>query len=87
LLGIEPYLTDYAVSSHVGYDKPRAEFYNYAKQLCGNPDVLYMIGDNPTADILGGKNAGLITVAVHLCKNSEADFYFEELKNIPAILK
>lgn len=86
-LGIATYLSGWVVSSHIGYEKPRVEFYDYAKRLSGNPEMLYMIGDNPIADIWGGKNSGLITIAVHGCKNSEADFYFENLSDIPAILK
>lgn len=85
-LGLDPFLTGCIVSSHIGYEKPRKEFYDYGKRLCGHPETLYMVGDNPIADILGAKNAGLVTVAVHACKNSPADHYFETLKEIPAIL-
>ncbi len=86
-LGIATYFTDYIVSSHIGYEKPRAEFYNCAKKLSGNPEIAYMIGDNPIADISGGKEAGFITIAVHECKNSAADYYFENLADILSILK
>lgn len=86
-LGLSPYFSDYIVSSHIGYDKPHPEFYAEAKHRAGNPEILYMVGDNPTADIQGGNAAGCITVAVHLCKNSEAAYYFENLADIPSILK
>lgn len=86
-LGVAPYLTDCVVSSHIGYEKPRKEFYDEAKRRGGNSDIVYMIGDNPIADIRGGNDAGLITIAVHECKNSEADFYVENLTDILAILK
>ena len=86
-LGLDPWLTGCIVSSHIGYEKPRKEFYDHAKALCGAPETLYMVGDNPVADILGAKNAGLVTIAVHACKNSAADHYFETLKEIPTILR
>ena len=86
-IGIAPYMEEYFISSYMGYEKPRAEFYNYAKEVAGNPDVLYMIGDNPAADIKGGKDAGCIAVAVHECRESEADYYFEKLTDIVKILK
>lgn len=86
-MGIAPYLTDWVVSSHIGYEKPRKEFYEEAKRRGGNPEIMYMIGDNPIADIRGGKNAGLITVAVHACKNSKADHYCETLSDILTLLK
>ena len=86
-LGVMPYLTDWVVSSHIGYEKPRKEFYEEAKRRGGNPEIIYMIGDNPIADIRGGKNADLITVAVHACKNSKADHYCETLSDILTLLK
>lgn len=85
-LGIADFFSGYIVSSHIGYEKPRREFYAYAKSLAGDPDVGYMIGDNPVADIAGGKAAGLRTIAVHACKASCADHYFEELNRILAVL-
>lgn len=46
-----------------------------------------MIGDNPVADIKGGNQAGFKTIAVHECKESDADYYFEKLKDIFDIIK
>ncbi len=81
-LNISQFFTDYVVSSHIGYEKPRQEFFDYAKRISQNPDIAYVIGDNPIADIQGGKNAGFKTIAVHECKNSCADFYLEKLSQI-----
>ena len=86
-MNIASFFDQYAVSSHIGFEKPRKEFFEYAKQLAGNPEIGYVIGDNPVADIKGGKAAGLVTIAVHECKNSEADYYVENLINIFKILK
>jgi putative hydrolase of the HAD superfamily len=85
-LGIAKYFTDYVVSSHIGYEKPRSEFFDYAKKRADNPDVGYVIGDNPIADIQGGKVAGFKTIAVHECKESIADFYLQNLREIFLIL-
>jgi putative hydrolase of the HAD superfamily len=49
----------------VGYDKPRKEIFEYATAKVGNPEVRYMIGDNPVADYEGGLNAGMKPVLVH----------------------
>ena len=51
-----------------------------------NPDVVYVIGDNPDADIKGGKNMGYTTIAVHECKESDGDYYLENLSDIFKIL-
>ncbi|MCL2518081.1 MAG: HAD-IA family hydrolase [Oscillospiraceae bacterium] len=64
-LGIADYFTDYIVSANVGYEKPRIEIFQYALKLAGYPNECYMIGDNPTADIEGGKTAGMKTILVH----------------------
>ena len=81
-LGIAKYFTDCVVSSFIGYEKPRTEFFEYAKKIAGYPDIGYVIGDNPIADIQGGKDAGYKTIAVHECKESSADYYFQNLCEI-----
>lgn len=85
-LNISHFFSDFIVSSHIGYEKPRKEFFDYAKEIAGCPNTGYVIGDNPVADILGGKESGFITIAVHECKHSEADYYCENLNQIFTIL-
>ena len=45
-----------------------------------------MIGDNPRADVRGGKAVGMKTILVHCNADSEADHSFESLSEIPRIL-
>lgn len=85
-LNIAHCFSDYIVSSHIGYEKPRKEFFEYARKVAGNPATGYVIGDNPVADILGGQEVGFITIAVHKCKNSNADYYCEKLEQILSII-
>lgn len=57
------YLTGVAVSEEAGAEKPDGRFFTYALALCGNPpkgEVL-MVGDSLSADIAGGRAAGLDT--------------------------
>lgn len=84
--GLAPYFSGYIVSSHIGYEKPRTEIFQYALNLAGNPRHSYMIGDNPIADIHGGKAAGMKTILVHSKCASEADWTCESLLEIPALL-
>lgn len=86
-LGITSYFTDFVVSSHVGYDKPRKELYEYAKKLAGNPSICYMIGDNPIADIRGGNDAGMQTIYVHNGWLADASFCVDRLSEIPELLE
>lgn len=86
-LGLADYINGCAVSAHAGYDKPRPEFFAYAKQLAGEADVYYMIGDNPIADVEGGCAAGMRTILVHKDVPNTADHVCATLAPIPDILQ
>jgi len=64
-LGLDEEIAGYFISASVGYDKPRKEMFEYAMAQAGNPEVCYMIGDNPVADYEGSLNAGMKPVLVH----------------------
>lgn len=64
-LGLDEEIAGYFISASVGYDKPRKEMFEYAIKKAGNPEVCYMIGDNPVADYEGSLNAGMKPVLVH----------------------
>lgn len=84
-LGLAPLLSGTVVSGLVGFDKPRAEIFEYAQSLAGNPDEAWMIGDNPKDDIEGGRAAGFKTIAVHGA-TAGADYEVNELSEILNIL-
>lgn len=87
-LGLSDLFSGYVVSANIGYEKPRVEIFQYALKMAGQPSNCYMIGDNPIADIKGGKAAGMSTILVHNnATNSGADFSVSQLKDILAILK
>lgn len=85
-LDLDKYFDKIIVSANIGYDKPRPEIFEYAKNLYPNYNDFIMIGDNPNADIVGGKNANMKTVLVHNEKNNNADYCFNDLKSILDIL-
>ena len=64
-LGLSDCFAGYIVSSNVGFEKPRIEIFQYALRTARYPDLAYMIGDNPVADIQGGRSAGIKTILVH----------------------
>lgn len=80
-LGLTVYFDNIIVSANVGYDKPRQEIFDIAKSYYPNEDYI-MIGDSVSADIIGGRNAGMTTVYVHNGYCDEADFCFNHLKDI-----
>lgn len=85
-LGLLKYFDRLVVSSLVGYDKPRTELFDYAKSFYPGENNFYMIGDNPAADIDGGKNAGMTTVLVHRGHSENADYCFDNLFEITQII-
>ena len=84
-LGITGYFDRLVVSGLVGYDKPRKEIFDIAKSFYPGADFV-MIGDNPVADILGGKAAGMTTVFVHKGYDKNADYCFDNLIDICSVM-
>lgn len=86
-LGLAQYFDGMIISGKEGYDKPHPMLYAIAKQRAGEPEIAYMVGDNPVADIEGGKAAGLTTILVHTKKECPYDHFCETLADIPKLLK
>lgn len=80
-LGLTECLDGIIVSALEGYDKPRSELFELAKKRF--PAAKYfMIGDSVSADIIGGKNAGMTTILVHQGWNKTADDCCDDLRDI-----
>lgn len=84
-LGIRNLFEDVVVSACVGYEKPRNEFFEIAKKKYPDGEF-YMIGDSVSADIIGGRNAGMKTILVHKGYNKSADFCVDKLSDILNII-
>lgn len=88
--GLSEYFSDFIVSANCGFEKPGEEIFRHARSVAHDPDILYMIGDNPVADIAGGKKAGYKTILVHREEQErtpETDFLCRELKDILPVLE
>ena len=64
-LGIGQYFDQYIVSASVGYEKPHPAIFQLAFEQTGRPEICYMVGDNPVADITGAQNAGIPGILVN----------------------
>lgn len=73
-LGIARCFDDFVVSALTGYDKPRKEIFELALKRAGFPDHCFMIGDNPVADALGARQAGIPCILLHGPEGAPADF-------------
>lgn len=81
-LGLAPYLETVISSGCVGYEKPRSEFFAYAREKTG-ADICVMLGDNVPDDICGAKQTGFYAVAVHKTQQvSQADLTVNHLSEL-----
>lgn len=83
-LNLTNYFDKIVISAQYGYDKPKIELFEIAKKNYENAEF-FMVGDNPFADVLGGKNAGMKTILVHKEFDENADYCFSNLSDILSI--
>lgn len=93
--GLDSYLSAVVTSEEVGFDKPHPAAFQLAlKKINANGENVWMIGDNPTNDILGAKKAiGAITLQkIHSgvipgTNESLPDAYFSDFTNLSRLFK
>lgn len=87
-LKLRHYFAGVVNSDMVGVAKPDARIFRKAEEAANFPARIWMVGDNPVADIQGAKNAGW--GAIHITKpghpHSGADYTVQSLEEIPKIL-
>jgi FMN phosphatase YigB (HAD superfamily) len=55
-------------SAVTGWEKPNPRFFRHALQAVGNPSRVWMVGDNPIADVAGAEAVGIPALLVrHPC--------------------
>jgi putative hydrolase of the HAD superfamily len=90
-LGIEDYFDVILISDFEQIRKPQAEIFHRAAQRLGvmSQDCVF-VGDNPEADIIGAKNAGMKAIwkrNLSWQEAKEADAIVDELHQISPLLK
>lgn len=65
--GLDQLFDHIFISEDIGIEKPNKEFFDYVMQVIGFDErsEIMIVGDSLTSDILGGKNAGIITCLYH----------------------
>lgn len=60
---IQPYIKKLYISESIGFSKPDKRFFDYCIYDIGEQDrsKYIVLGDSLTSDMLGGKNAGIVT--------------------------
>ncbi len=88
---LEEYIDVLVTSQQISWKKPNPRIFHYACELLSvKPQEAVHVGDNPYADILGSKKAGLMAIQI-ITKNNKpspyADFVVHNLSEIPEIIK
>jgi len=68
-LGLAPHVERVITSACSSYEKPHPEAFRAALRICGNPGTVWMVGDNPIADIEGAEAVGLPAILVRRAGN------------------
>lgn len=63
-LPIEELIDATVSSANVGYEKPHRGAFEAALDMAGNPDEVWMVGDNPIADVAGAESLGIPAILV-----------------------
>lgn len=91
--GLYPYFEQVFISEEIGFNKPSREYFEacFAKIPGFDPARAVMVGDSLTSDILGGKNAGLMTVWVNPegkeCGEIRTDYEIRSLSELEGLLE
>lgn len=62
-LGLAGWFDAAVTSAQVGFEKPHPRLFEAARAVSPNPPI-WMIGDNPIADVAGARSAGLDAILV-----------------------
>lgn len=63
-LEIDAHLDIVVTSALVGFDKPNPGIFQHSLELAGRPDEVWMVGDNPIADVVGAATVGVPAIQV-----------------------
>jgi putative hydrolase of the HAD superfamily len=63
-LGLSELVDTVLSSASTGYEKPHPTAFALALEACGHPSQVWMVGDNPIADVAGAQAAGIPAIRV-----------------------
>lgn len=63
-LGLGRYVTHCITSAAIGYEKPHPKAFRTARNIAGNPETVWMVGDSLAADVRGAEAVGIKAILV-----------------------
>ena len=64
-VGLRGHFEAVLTSALMGYEKPHPEAFRMALREAGSPEQVWMVGDNPVADVQGAESLGIPAILVH----------------------
>jgi len=85
-LGLLPRVAAFLNSAETGYEKPHPRAFRLAMQAVGDADNLWMIGDNPVADIAGAAQVGIPGILIGAEEDHRAVYTCQDLHEVARLL-
>jgi putative hydrolase of the HAD superfamily len=74
-LGLSPLFEVVLSSAVTGYEKPNPKAFELALESCGRPREVWMVGDNPVADVEGATAVGIQAILVRAAGTGVPDLH------------
>lgn len=71
-LGLGEFIDHVFTSARIGYEKPHAEAFKTVLTHIGHADRIWMVGDNPVADVAGAEKVGIPGILVRTDTSDES---------------
>jgi putative hydrolase of the HAD superfamily len=85
-LGLNSVIDTVITSAATAYEKPHPQAFAAALDMIGTRDRLWMVGDNPVADIQGAEAAGIPAILVRSRSTEEVRHVAGDLWDVAALL-
>jgi putative hydrolase of the HAD superfamily len=80
-------ISECITSGLVGYEKPNPAIFNYALELAGQPEKVWMVGDNINADVGGAETVGIPAILIHTRVTENPRYYAADLYEVARIIE
>lgn len=85
-LGLMEHVEGCINSARVGYEKPNPGIFRLGMELAGNPEEVWMVGDNLKADIRGAEAVGINAILVRKPVGEPVKYFSPDLKGVLDII-
>ncbi|MDF1512243.1 MAG: HAD family hydrolase [Anaerolineae bacterium] len=85
-LGLVPHFTHILNSADTGYEKPHPCAFRAALAFLSGYQSVWMVGDNPVADVRGAMDMGMPAILVRRY-HADVPFYVDSLHDVPPIIE